>query len=76
MNQKLMIDPIIEEIHQTRREISEKFNGDYIAMLDDARRRQAASGRPVWQPNTTNEPSLPGGNGSLSEVDPSPSTTE
>ena len=50
MSQKLTTDPILDEIHQTRREISDRFGGDFVAMLDDARRRQEASGRPVWTP--------------------------
>ncbi len=49
---KQMIDPIIDEIHQTRREMSDRFQGDFVAMLDDARRRQEASGRPIWHPKT------------------------
>jgi len=55
MIQHLMSDPIIEEIHRTRREMSEKFNGDFAAMLEDARRRQEASGRRVWQPKSPNK---------------------
>lgn len=47
-------DPVLDEIHQTRREISERFGGDLHAILDDARKRQAASGRPVWSPGSTN----------------------
>ncbi len=43
----------IDEIHRIRREISERFNGDIAAIAADAARRQAESGRPVWQPNTT-----------------------
>ena len=50
MIQKLTTDPIIDEIHRTRREFSDRFGGDFDAMLDDARRRQEASGRPVWKP--------------------------
>ena len=50
MIRKLTTDPIVEEIHRVRREISERFGGDFVAMLDDARRRQEASGRPVWKP--------------------------
>jgi hypothetical protein len=42
------IDPIIEEIHETRRRIAEKFNYDIAAIAEDARKRQEASGRPVW----------------------------
>ena len=45
-----MTDPIIDEIHRTRREMSDRFGGDFVAMLDDARRRQEASGRPIWHP--------------------------
>jgi hypothetical protein len=42
-------DPIIEEIHETRRRISDKFNGDISAMLEDAWKRQEASGCAIWQ---------------------------
>lgn len=42
-------DAIVDEIHLTRRRIAEKFGGDITAILDDARKRQEASGRPVWQ---------------------------
>ena len=50
MIQKLTTDPIIEEIHRVRREMSDRFGGDFAAMLEDARRRQEASGRPIWKP--------------------------
>lgn len=43
-------DPVIAEIHQIRREISERFHGDIAAIAEDAARRQAVSGRPIWQP--------------------------
>ena len=42
-------DTIIEEIHRTRRRMAEKFGGDITAILEDARKRQEASGRPVWK---------------------------
>jgi len=42
-------DTIPDEIHQTRRKMAERFGGDLAALLADARARQAASGRPVWQ---------------------------
>ena len=42
-------DPVLAEIHRTREQIAEKFGGDITAILDDARQRQAASGRTVWQ---------------------------
>ena len=48
--QEVTTDPILDEIHQTRREMSDRFGGDFTAMLDDARRRQEASGRPIWKP--------------------------
>ncbi len=43
----------IEEIHRIRREISDRFGGDIAAIAEDAARRQAASHRPVWQPQAT-----------------------
>jgi len=42
-------DPIIDEIHRTRRRIAEKFGGDIAAILEDAWKRQEASGRAIWQ---------------------------
>lgn len=44
------IDSTIEEIHQTRRAISDRFGGDVAAIAEDAARRLAASNRPIWQP--------------------------
>lgn len=46
-------DSTIDEIHQIRRDISDRFGGDVFAIAQDAAQRQAASNRPVWQPNTT-----------------------
>lgn len=43
-------DTTIEDIHRTRRRIAEKFGGDLSAILEDARKRQAASGREIWRP--------------------------
>ena len=42
-------DTTIEEIHRTRQQMADRFGGDIAALLDDARKRQAASGRAVWQ---------------------------
>jgi hypothetical protein len=42
-------DPVIAEIHRTRERMSDKFGGDIAAILEDARKRQEASGRPVWR---------------------------
>jgi hypothetical protein len=42
-------DTVIEEIHRTRERIAEKFGGNIAAILEDARKRQAVSGRVVWQ---------------------------
>jgi hypothetical protein len=42
-------DSVIAEIHRARREISERFKGDIAAIAEDAARRQAAAGRPVWR---------------------------
>jgi hypothetical protein len=40
-------DPIVEEVHRIRAELLARFNGDLHALVEDARRRQAASGRPT-----------------------------
>jgi len=49
MTQKTTESPI-DEIHRTRREISDRFGGDVFAIAEDAARRQAASNRPIWKP--------------------------
>lgn len=46
-------DRVIQEIHQTREEISDRFSGDIEAITDDAARRQAGSNRPVWRPSAS-----------------------
>ncbi|MCG8449878.1 MAG: hypothetical protein MI725_09905 [Pirellulales bacterium] len=55
MIQKNSSDPIVDEIHQTRREIAEKFGNDIAAIAEDARRRQAQSGRVVWQAKSSSK---------------------
>jgi hypothetical protein len=42
-------DTTIDEIHRTRERMADKFAGDIAAILDDARKRQAASGRALWR---------------------------
>jgi hypothetical protein len=42
-------DTTIEEIHRMRQRMADKFAGDIAAILDDARKRQAASGRAIWR---------------------------
>jgi hypothetical protein len=50
MSKKIIYrDTIVEEIHRTRVRMAEKFGGDLAAILEDARKRQEASGRAVWQ---------------------------
>ena len=60
-------DPILDEIHRTRREISDRFGGDLHAILDDARKRQALSGRPIWSPGAANHAMQRSGGGDVSE---------
>jgi hypothetical protein len=48
MTQKTTESPI-DEIHRTRREISDRFGGNVFAIAEDAARRQAASHRPIWK---------------------------
>jgi hypothetical protein len=55
MSQAPDTDTIVDEIHRTRRQICEKFHGDIAAILADARVRQAAAGRPVWQRKSSDE---------------------
>lgn len=67
MIQKLRTtDPVIDEIHQTRREISERFGGDLHAILADARKRQAASNRPIWSPEMANKTKQSNDGGNIS----------
>jgi len=56
MIQKPKTETPIEEIHRIRREISDRFGGDIAAIAADAARRARDSGRPMWQPKTTNNP--------------------
>jgi hypothetical protein len=48
-------DPIIEEIHEARREIAKRFEGDIRRISEDARQRQIREGRPVWHPEAANQ---------------------
>jgi len=66
-------DPVLDEIHRVRREISERFGGDLHAILDDARKRQAASGRTIWSPGSANHPMPGSGEASGVEVESSSS---
>lgn len=45
-------DPIIAEIHESRREIAERFNGAGRRISADAQKRQQSEGRPIWRPET------------------------
>jgi len=42
-------NPILEELHATRRKILADYNGDTAAYLRDAQSRLEASGRPIWR---------------------------
>jgi hypothetical protein len=48
-------DTTIDEIHQTRERMAGKFGGDVVAIIEDAQKRQAASGRAVWHRAATNK---------------------
>lgn len=52
-------DPIIDEIHEARREIAKRFDGDVRRISADARNRQRQEGRPVWHPEAVSDPSEP-----------------
>ena len=49
-------DPIIDEIHQIREQMAEKFGYDITAILEDAWKRQEASGRAIWQGPSAQSP--------------------
>jgi hypothetical protein len=55
-------DTIIDAIHRTRQRMSEKFGGDIAAILEDARKRQEASGRAIWQGPSSAKALNPTGN--------------
>lgn len=46
-------DTTIEDIHRTRQRMAQKFDDNIAAILEDARKRQEASGRVVWQGPST-----------------------
>ncbi len=48
-------DPILDELHAIRREIAARFDNDVHRIAEDARRRQSASGLPVWEGPATPE---------------------
>lgn len=55
VQKKNNIDTTIDEIHRTREEMADKFSGDIDALLEDARKRQLSSGRPVWRGPSANQ---------------------
>ena len=54
-------DTTIDEIHRIRQQMADKFGGNIAAILEDARKRQAASGRSVWQGSSSNKAMHPSG---------------
>ena len=58
---KAQVDPIIEEIHEFRRQIAARFDFDSHLISEAARRRQREEGRAVWQPTSPNKPVNPSG---------------
>ena len=52
-------DPIIEELHAIRREIAARFDNDIHRIAEDARRRQAAAGLPIWEGTPAPELAVP-----------------
>jgi hypothetical protein len=64
-------DKTIDEIHETRVAISDRFGGDVFAIAQDAARRQSDSDRPLWRPKTTNKPFQSTGGSGVSSLDTS-----
>jgi hypothetical protein len=46
----MIIDPVVEQLHQQRAEYMERFHYDFEAIVRDIRSREAASPAPVVQP--------------------------
>jgi hypothetical protein len=63
-------DKTIDEIHEIRFEISDRFGGDVFAIAQDAARRQSDSDRPLWRPKT-NKPLQPSGGSGVLPMDTS-----
>ncbi|KAA1257149.1 hypothetical protein LF1_55490 [Rubripirellula obstinata] len=68
MIQKPKTDPVIDEIHAVRRDISDRFNGDVHAISADANARMLASGCSVWTP-ADNHPMHRSGGGDRSQME-------
>jgi len=52
-------ESVIQEFHRVRREISDRFHGDIDAIAQDAARRLAESGRPIWVRRDRNDRPAP-----------------
>ena len=52
-------DTTIDEIHQARKRMADKFGGDIAAILEDARKRQENSGRAIWKNPSPNKQASP-----------------
>lgn len=59
------VDPIIDEIHEIRRQIAVRFDYDIHRISADAKRRQRDEGRPVWQPKSPNKAVVSSGGSAL-----------
>ena len=55
MLQKSTNDSTIELIHEIRRQISKKFNGNLNAIAKDAEQRARESGRLIWNPKPNSQ---------------------
>jgi hypothetical protein len=55
-------DTIVDEIHRTHEQIAAKFGGDIATILEDAWKRQEASGHAIWQGPSSNKALKPTGN--------------
>ncbi len=72
MIQKPKTDPVVDEIHAVRREISDRFGGDVHAISADANARMLASGCPIWEPTGNHAMQRSGGGDVAGNGDSSP----
>jgi len=60
IQQRTNLDTTIDDIHRVREQMAAKFGGDLNAILEDARKRQDASGCVVWRGPSQSNATSPG----------------
>ena len=61
IQQRTNLDTAIDDIHRVREQMAAEIGGDLNAILEDARKRQEASGCAVWRGPSQSNAISPGG---------------